>query len=200
MATPLGMESAGKLAPPRMPCAHVWECEPANGPTSKSKCRLCGSEKDFANSIKDDEPGDRRRIRLPGTPAKPKPEPAKGEVEMAKGVDTHQRRRQLTEAREEAMAMFREGKRLCQVRDSLREEWGEISSSTLDYWRKSSVGKESTGVRTATLKASGRDAQNTLTAPPKSADPDFARVGDLLVGVGLVMIGAWLKRTDGHGR
>lgn len=34
-----------------MNCSHWWIIEPANGPTSRGKCRLCGEEKDFYNSL-----------------------------------------------------------------------------------------------------------------------------------------------------
>lgn len=31
-------------------CRHHWLIEPANGPTSRGRCRLCGDERDFRNS------------------------------------------------------------------------------------------------------------------------------------------------------
>ena len=31
-------------------CAHHWVIEPANGPTSKGRCRRCREERDFQNA------------------------------------------------------------------------------------------------------------------------------------------------------
>ena len=31
-------------------CAHHWMIETVDGPVSKGKCRLCGEEREFANS------------------------------------------------------------------------------------------------------------------------------------------------------
>ncbi len=33
------------------PCPHHWVIETANGPISKGKCRLCGEEREFNNSV-----------------------------------------------------------------------------------------------------------------------------------------------------
>lgn len=32
-------------------CQHHWLIEPAGGPTSKGRCRLCGEERFFRNSL-----------------------------------------------------------------------------------------------------------------------------------------------------
>ena len=32
-------------------CAHYWRIETAGGPISKGKCKLCGAEKEFSNSL-----------------------------------------------------------------------------------------------------------------------------------------------------
>jgi len=34
-----------------IPCVHFWLIEPANGPTSRGRCNLCGLERDFQNCI-----------------------------------------------------------------------------------------------------------------------------------------------------
>ena len=35
------------------PCAHHWNIEPAEGPTSKGVCTYCGEERWFANYVAD---------------------------------------------------------------------------------------------------------------------------------------------------
>jgi len=32
-------------------CIHHWLLEPADGPTAKGRCKLCGEEKLFRNSV-----------------------------------------------------------------------------------------------------------------------------------------------------
>ena len=34
-----------------VPCPHHWVIEKANGPVSKGRCRLCGEEREFSNSV-----------------------------------------------------------------------------------------------------------------------------------------------------
>lgn len=34
-------------------CRHYWIIEPATGPTSMGRCKLCGAEKEFYNYIPD---------------------------------------------------------------------------------------------------------------------------------------------------
>ncbi len=34
-------------------CRHYWTIEPADGPTSRGVCRVCGEEKEFLNSWSD---------------------------------------------------------------------------------------------------------------------------------------------------
>lgn len=34
-------------------CRHYWIIEPATGPTSRGRCKLCGAEKEFYNYIPD---------------------------------------------------------------------------------------------------------------------------------------------------
>lgn len=184
MASPLGMESRGKLPPPKMPCTHIWECDPANGPTSKGVCRLCGAEKDFANSAPEvTDPHERQKIRLKGSTPKPKLE--REVTEMPPRGDS----KRLAKAKEEAMAMFRDGKRPREVAAALEPEYGKIAISTLCYWKKTAlenvVGRisgekgpelakrkrESTAVRTATLEASGRDAHAKSTRASGDDEP-----------------------------
>ena len=33
------------------PCAHHWSIETPKGPVSKGRCRLCGEEREFSNSV-----------------------------------------------------------------------------------------------------------------------------------------------------
>ena len=54
-------------------CVHFWLIEPANGPKSHGRCRLCGVERDFLNWIPDVAAGydiERERMKeiwLPGS-------------------------------------------------------------------------------------------------------------------------------------
>ena len=34
-------------------CRHYWTIEPADGPTSRGVCKVCGEEKEFLNSWSD---------------------------------------------------------------------------------------------------------------------------------------------------
>jgi hypothetical protein len=186
MASPLKMEARGKLRPPKMGCTHIWEIEAANRPTSKGRCRLCKTEKDFANALPDLTPEQmsdlswrKRQVR------KPKPKPEREVTEMPPRGDT----KRLAKAKEEAMAMFRDGKRPREVAAALEPEYGKIAISTLCYWKKTAlenvVGRisgekgpelakrkrESTAVRTATLEASGRDAHAKSTGASGDDEP-----------------------------
>jgi hypothetical protein len=49
-----------KGAPVVMACPHHWICDTPNGPVSKSRCRLCGEEKEFQNHL-----GGEQAERLP---------------------------------------------------------------------------------------------------------------------------------------
>ncbi len=55
----------------RIACRHFWLIESANGPTSHGVCCLCGAERDFPNSISEDnynyEKDRMRDIKLPGS-------------------------------------------------------------------------------------------------------------------------------------
>ena len=188
MATPLGMEARGKLPPPKMPCTHIWECAPANGLTSRGVCRLCKAEKDFANALPSG-PESYKKIVLKGS----KPKPRKGVEEMPT-VDVNARGKQLKPLREAAAALFRAGKTAEELRQM--PEFQGLPSSTLSGWkgRFGKRDKESTTVRTPALKPSGRDAQDKSTSPPVRPAPDFRELGDLLVGIGLVLVGSWMKR------
>jgi hypothetical protein len=33
-------------------CTHHWQIDPANGPTSAGRCKLCGAKANFANYLK----------------------------------------------------------------------------------------------------------------------------------------------------
>lgn len=35
----------------KAPCAHHWEIERANGPTSRGICKFCRDQRDFSNTI-----------------------------------------------------------------------------------------------------------------------------------------------------
>lgn len=37
-------------------CVHHWIIEPAIGPTSKGKCKICGEERTFLNIVEDGQP------------------------------------------------------------------------------------------------------------------------------------------------
>ena len=41
---------------------HHWLIESAHGPTSPGMCRLCGAEKEFLNTVKDNHMGDWSRV------------------------------------------------------------------------------------------------------------------------------------------
>jgi hypothetical protein len=207
------MEAKGKLAPMKMPCTHIWEIDPAAGPTSKGKCRLCGTEKDFANSLPEEtDPHERAKIRLKGS----QPKPGKGVEEMPT-VDVNARGKELAPIRRAAVELFRKGKTV----EELRQMPGfkDVAPSTLSGWRgrfgpptdpekppTAKRKKESTTVRTSTLAASGRHAQDKSTDAPASGRDknvtDFVtnrdNIGELLIGVGLVIVGSWLKRMEGN--
>jgi len=34
-------------------CRHHWVIETANGPTSHGRCKICGAERDFFNTVED---------------------------------------------------------------------------------------------------------------------------------------------------
>ena len=208
MASPLNMEARGKLAPPKMECTHIWEIETANGPTSKGRCRLCKTEKDFANALTPEQMSDLswRKCQV----RKPKPKPEREVTEMPPRGDT----KRLAKAKEEAMAMFRDGKRPREVAAALEPEYGKIAISTLCYWKKTAlenvVGRisgekgpelakrkrESTAVRTATLEASGRDAHAKSTGPFGPPTPDFRHMGRAVIGLGLILLGQWLEAEE----
>jgi hypothetical protein len=51
------MDAVAKGSPQKIAgskiCAHHWVIEPANEPTSKGICKLCGCEREFVNFLKD---------------------------------------------------------------------------------------------------------------------------------------------------
>ena len=51
-------------------CAHFWDIEPANGPSSQGTCRNCGETKDFFNAFPDLNPLKRKNspLNLPKMP------------------------------------------------------------------------------------------------------------------------------------
>lgn len=51
---------------PRQDCAHHWEIETPNGPTSEGVCRTCGATRDFSNSTPSS--ADWTRKRSPSAP------------------------------------------------------------------------------------------------------------------------------------
>jgi hypothetical protein len=47
------------------PCCHHWHIQPADGPTSKGRCKLCGAEREFDNALCDVYWADGTRRRVP---------------------------------------------------------------------------------------------------------------------------------------
>ena len=51
-------------------CAHFWDIEPANGPSSQGTCQNCGETRDFFNAFPDFNPMRRKSnpLDLPKMP------------------------------------------------------------------------------------------------------------------------------------
>ena len=52
-------------------CRHYWRIEEAQGPTSWGVCKLCGTEREFLNTIPEDASvlaRDKRVLKLPKLP------------------------------------------------------------------------------------------------------------------------------------
>jgi hypothetical protein len=50
------LEKPVEKAPEKKTCCHHWIIEPALGPTSQGKCKLCGEEKTFLNVVEEAMP------------------------------------------------------------------------------------------------------------------------------------------------
>lgn len=230
MATPLGMEAQGKLPPPKMPCTHIWEIEsPHGGPTSKGVCRLCKVEKDFANALPSD-PESYKKIVLKGSKPKPRKgveEMPKGGQNRPRSKELAPLKEKALQLFREGKATkeVRAMPEFAEVPESTFATWklsvSKESTAVRTPKRKASgrdAHERSTGQtgqpdvlaagpqppRGGTLLDFLTRLEPTLAAPqerlstPQPAD----QIGELLVGVGLVLVGSWLKRmeapTDAH--
>lgn len=115
-------------------CVHLWECEDANGLTSRAKCRYCGAEKELSNSLTADQDEQLTRFRLPGSRTGPKAKQKEGD-DMPSGGQNKPRARELAAARAEAERRFAEGLTAAQVAGLLEPRYGPISPRTVQTWK-----------------------------------------------------------------
>lgn len=131
------------------PCVHVWDIEPANGPTSKGACTRCGETREFANSLpEEEEPGERHQLqlgRIPETRAEGKARGAeaieqirirKEATNMAQKQSTGARRiRQLAETKHRFFEMVAENRSVAEIEAMLNEAPGGPPSGTaVRHW------------------------------------------------------------------
>jgi hypothetical protein len=50
------LERPAETVTPKKTCSHHWIIEPALGPTSEGRCKLCGAKKVFLNIVEDSTP------------------------------------------------------------------------------------------------------------------------------------------------
>ena len=167
-------------------CAHQWDIDPPNGHTSPGTCRHCGETRDFLNSC--DEV-------LKKTPVfRPLDFRAKRQKEEVSVVkkDVHKRHNEVD-------------KRWPEIKRTI-EESGSINRAALV------MGHSYTGIMGAckrhgfdpapyqalngTGKAPARVRPEAATTRSNGAKPSD-NIGEALIGVGLVIIGAWLKSREG---
>jgi hypothetical protein len=167
-------------------CVHVWDIALANGHTSPGTCRKCSETRDFLNSC--DEilaAGASYRTLDFRVPEKTK------EVSVAK-PDIHKRHKEIE-------------KRWPEIRKAI-EETGSVNKAA------ELLGFSYSAIRTAAGRHGLDCAEYTRRIVPGKAvarkEPEAARakangakpsdnIGEALIGVGLVIIGAWLKSREG---
>jgi hypothetical protein len=167
-------------------CVHVWEIELANGHTSPGTCRRCGETREFANSSE-------HLVVSTGRPLDFHPRPAAPiEEETVKKVNMHQRHQEIE-------------KRWPEIKKTI-EELGGLNRAAKQ------LGLSYEGTRRAAARH-GFDVKPYLTkagrrpAPVRETDGQAFRdkpaanghdnIGEALIGMGLVMIGAWLETRKG---
>jgi hypothetical protein len=81
-------------------CIHVWDIEPANGPTSQGTCKKCGRTREFSNALHESEAEKAARYRphlkvdQKVDQGKPVMKPEK-EAPVGKHVNIHKRHEEL---------------------------------------------------------------------------------------------------------
>ena len=191
----------------RAACVHVWDINPAAGPTSSGTCRLCGETREFANSSEHlveskGKPLDFRR--LPAVRTEEAPVTKKNG--WAKREEIDERWPEIKRTIEEMRMVNRAANKLgityyavlsCARRHSFDTTPYVLPAGAVTNL-SASGGKADKGVapaRHAKTPAPAREKTAVGEGVPAGA-VSLANIGQGLIGLGLIMVGAWLKSQE----
>jgi hypothetical protein len=170
----------------RTTCVHKWDIAPPAGPTSPGTCRDCGEVRDFLNSC-----DELLKVAAHPSVAHKQQSMHREEVPVSK-VNVFQRHQEIEEqwpeikrTIEETGGLNRAAKQLGISYDGVAKACGRHGFDLAQY-----TGLK--GRRFAPVRETDGEAFRAK-APTGRQD----NIGEALIGVGLVMIGAWLKSKEG---
>lgn len=169
-------------------CVHVWEIEPPNGHTSPGTCRRCGLQRDFLNSC------DEVLAQAAGGRPLDFRAPRRIEEETVAKTTVHTRHREIQKRWPEILRTIEETGSINKAAEALGLSYSAI---------RTAAGAHGIDVAQYTRRCIGGKAQAAVRNLESKGAPAMAGPGDdigqALIGVGLVMIGAWLKKREGGG-
>ena len=167
-------------------CVHAWEIEPANGHTSPGTCRKCGEIRDFLNSC--DEvlaPAAFGRERGFTAPVQ------KEGGEMAK-TNMHKRHKEIEKLWPELKQAIEELGSINPAAQRMGMSYDGAIRACMRHGFDFAAYQPARGRRPAPVRET--DGQAFKDKRPANGHDN---IGEALIGVGLVMIGAWLESRKG---
>ena len=169
-------------------CVHSWDIEPAHGHTSPGTCRKCGEIRDFLNSC--DEVLAQAAAGRPLDFRSPR---QKEGGEMAK-TTVHTRHREIQRRWPEIKRTIEETGSVNKAAEKLGFSYSAIRTAAGSHGMDLAPYLPKAGRRPAPVRET--DGQAFKDKRPANGHDN---IGEALIGMGLVMIGAWLETRKGGG-
>jgi hypothetical protein len=190
-------------------CVHVWDILPAAGPTSQGTCRVCGETREFANSSE-------HLVVSTGRPLDFHPRPAAPieEVPVA-DKNVHKRHKEIEKRWPEIKRAIEETGRINRAARQLGISYDGVSRLAIRHGMDTAPYRPKAGAVTNSSASGGKadkgvaPARHVRTPAPArektavgeggpAGAGNLGDIGQALIGLGLVMIGAWLEERKGR--
>jgi hypothetical protein len=191
----------------RAACVHVWDIATAAGPISPGTCRFCGEYREFANSSEHLVGPTGMALDFRSRPA------VHREEEPVARANVHQRHKEIEKQWPEIKRTLEETGRLNRTAVQLGLSYSSVERITRRHGLDTTLYRPMAGVVTNSSASGGkadkgvapaRHAKTPAPAREKTAVGEggpagavsLANIGQGLIGLGLIMVGAWLKSQE----
>lgn len=167
-------------------CVHAWDIETPNGHTSPGVCRKCGEIRDFLNSC-DEVLAHAAYGREPDFRA-----PRRIEEETVAKTTVHTRHREIQRRWPEIKRTIEETGSINKAAEKLGFSYSAIRTAAGSHGMDLALYLPKAGRRAPPVRET--DGQAFKDKRPANGHDN---IGEALIGMGLVMIGAWLETRKG---